>query len=158
MELRRKLQQQARRAAARGGAVQAGADGEALRPELLDALIDWLQSHDLLSAGRFMEGRVLAREGRRGSRAIAAELAQHGLSLAPEEAQRLAGADLDAACSLLQRRHPDPPQDAREQARRQRFLLARGFPPAVVREALRRSGGARHEGEDAASAGDDGPG
>lgn len=144
LELRRKLLQAARRPAARGEAAAEPPD-----PQALDALIAWLEAHDLLSPGRFVAGRVLAREGRRGSRAIAAELGRHGLSLAPDEARRLADADLEAACALLQRRHPGPPQDARERARRHRFLLARGFPPEAIREALRRSGGASHEDPDA---------
>jgi regulatory protein len=56
----------------------------------IEALLDWLEANRFLSAERFAESRVHAREARFGNRRIRAELAQHGVALTPEVAQALA--------------------------------------------------------------------
>ena len=63
----------------------------------VEALLDWLEANRYLSAERFAESRVHARAARFGNRRIQAELAQHGVALAPEVAQALSESELQRA-------------------------------------------------------------
>ncbi len=124
IELRRKL----RRHAARN---EEGADAEACH-SAVEALLDWLEAEALLSAERFAESRVHAREARFGSLRIKAELAQHGIALSSEAAQSLADTELQRATAVRERRFATPPRDAAQHAAQSRFLLGRGFSSHVI--------------------------
>ena len=104
----------------------------------VEALLDWLEAHRYLSAERFAESRVHARAARFGSRRIQAELAQHGVALAPEAARALAESELQRAAAVRERRFRAPPRDAAERAAQARFLAGRGFSPEVIQRVLRR--------------------
>ena len=104
----------------------------------VEALLDWLEANRYLSAERFAESRVHARAARFGNRRIEAELAQHGVVLAPEAAQALAESELQRARAVRERRFRAPPKDAAERAAQARFLAGRGFSAEVIRELLRR--------------------
>jgi len=104
----------------------------------IEALLDWLEANRFLSAERFAESRVHAREARFGNRRIRAELAQHGVALTPEVAQALAESELQRAAAVRERRFQDPPKDAAERAAQARFLAGRGFSPEVIQRVLRR--------------------
>jgi regulatory protein len=150
-ELRRKLlraaQAQARaeaalddaggagRDAAGEGAGDAAADMDGLAAQV-DTLLDTLQAKGLLSEQRFVESRVRQRSAGMGAVRIQRELAQHGLSLPPQALQQLRGSELKRAAELCRRRFAGPPADARERARRMRFLAGRGFSGDVIRRAL----------------------
>jgi regulatory protein len=150
-ELRRKLlraaQAQARaeaalddaggagRHAAGEGAGDAAADMDGLAAQV-DTLLDTLQAKGLLSEQRFVESRVRQRSAGMGAVRIQRELAQHGLSLPPQALQQLRGSELKRAAELCRRRFAGPPADARERARRMRFLAGRGFSGDVIRRAL----------------------
>ena len=112
-------------------------DGDRRREEV-DALLDWLEANRYLSSERFAESRVHAREARFGNRRIRAELAQHGVALAPEAAAALAASELQRAAAVRERRFSALPQDAAERAAQARFLAGRGFSPEVIQRVLRR--------------------
>jgi len=112
-------------------------DGDRRRDEV-EALLDWLETNRYLSSERFAESRVHAREARFGNRRIRAELAQHGVALAPEAAAALAATELQRAAAVRERRFKDLPQDAAERAAQARFLAGRGFSPEVIQRVLRR--------------------
>ena len=102
------------------------------------AVLDWLEEQRFLSAERFVESRIHAREGRFGSLRIRAELAQHGLELPSQVARTLAETELERAAAVRERRFADAPADAAGQAKQSRFLSARGFSPEAIRQLMRR--------------------
>ena len=104
----------------------------------VEALLDWLEANRYLSAERFAESRVHARAARFGNRRIQAELAQHGVALAPEVAQALSESELQRAAAVRERRFQAPPRDASERAAQARFLAGRGFSAEVIQRVLRR--------------------
>jgi len=149
LELRAKLLRhaaaEARVRAAEAEAGGAGSEGDGGdggegggRPAEVEALLDWLEANRFLSAERFAESRVHAREARFGNRRIRAELAQHGVALAPEVARALAASELQRAAAVRERRFQEPPKDAAERAAQARFLASRGFSPEVIQRVLRR--------------------
>lgn len=145
VELRAKLLRHAAaeaRAQAHGEAVAvAGADvgdgGDGRQTEV-EALLDWLEANRFLSAERFVESRVHAREARFGNRRIRAELAQHGMAVSPEMALALAESELQRAAAVRERRFAGPPGSAAERAAQTRFLAGRGFSPEVIQRLMRR--------------------
>ena len=104
----------------------------------VEALLDWLEANRYLSAERFAESRVHARAARFGNRRIQAELAQHGVALAPEVAQARSESELQRAAAVRERRFQAPPRDASERAAQARFLAGRGFSAEVIQRILRR--------------------
>ena len=112
----------------------------------VEALLDWLEANRYLSAERFAESRVHARAARFGNRRIQAELAQHGVALAPEVAQALSESELQRAAAVRERRFQAPPA-RRIRARRagplprRARLLGRGDParPAPLTTGLGRA-------------------
>ena len=140
VELRAKLLRhvaaEARAKARDGGAEDA--DGDEARREEVEALLDWLEAHRYLSAERFAESRIHAREARFGNRRIRAELARHGVAVPAEAASALAESELQRATAVCERRFAGPPVDAAERAARARFLAGRGFSPEVIQRLIRR--------------------
>lgn len=150
-ELRRKLlrieQQRARLAAARP-ADEAGdpppvlededdGDGEASEAAI-DALLDTLAAEGYLDETRFVESRMHLRAGRFGTQRIQQELAQHGLKLDADQQASLRETELERAREVWRKRFgAEPSIEPSERARQARFLLARGFPPDLVRRLLR---------------------
>ncbi len=119
-----------------GGDAGAGA-GEQRQAEV-ESLLDWLEANRFLSAERFVESRVHAREARFGNRRIRAELAQHGVAVSPEVAQALKESELQRAAAVRERRFQELPRDAAERAAQARFLAGRGFSPEVIQRLMRR--------------------
>ena len=120
-----------------GDTGEEGDEGDRRHAEV-EALLDWLEANRYLSAERFAESRVHAREARFGNRRIRAELAQHGVALSPEVSQALAESELQRAAAVRERRFQEPPRDAAERAAQARFLAGRGFSPEVIQRVLRR--------------------
>jgi regulatory protein len=105
----------------------------------LRALLDALEAQGWLDAQRFAASLV-RRRARYGSARIAQELRSHGLADAQVEQalrEREGGDEAARALAALRRRHPQPAADAKERARQQRFLLARGYTADAVRAALK---------------------
>jgi regulatory protein len=91
-------------------------------------LAEQLSAQGLLSAERYVEGRLRTRAPRLGARRLAVELAQQGLKPEGEAWEQVQASEAERAQALLQRRFGDlPPPDAKERARRVRFLVGRGF-------------------------------
>ena len=132
-ELRRKL---LRHAAAVAQATEEQEQNPAEVSARVEALLELLQAKGLLSEERFIESRVRLRSPRLGTRRIEAELSQHGLELTPQAQQQLRASELQRAAQLCQRRFAGPAADARERARRMRFLAGRGFSGEVIRKVL----------------------
>ena len=151
-EMRRKLLQRA--LVGGGGSVCPGdnrgsgavADDPEAAAERVEQVIAWLLENRHLSEERFAESRVHARSARFGNLRIRSELAQHGVQLAPAAAAELAASEAERAFGVWQRKYGRPPTDARERARQVRFLISRGFSPAVVAQLMRRCGRAGEEG------------
>lgn len=145
VELRRKLLSSERRmrAAAHEAALEAAPiedDADAIEAAV-EAVLDALAADGYLDESRFIESRVHVRAGRFGAQRIQQELAQHGLRLDPEQQAALRATELDRAREVWLRRFgPEPEREAAAQARQTRFLLARGFPPELVRRLLRSQG------------------
>lgn len=103
----------------------------------VEALIDWLRAHRYLSEERFLESRIHARSSRYGNLRIRQELAQHGLALSAESAQRLKDSEHERALEVWRRKFGAPASDASERARQARFLAQRGFSADVISRVLR---------------------
>lgn len=114
-----------------------------VEPADASAALDKLESQDFQNDERFAEMLVRSRIGSGyGPLRIRAELsAQHGLDSAAIEAAIAAevessGIDwLEEACRQLQRRFRQPAADPAERMKRAQFLLRRGFPSDVARQA-----------------------
>ena len=117
---------------------EAGDEGD--RRAEVEALLDWLEANRYLSAERFAESRVHAREPPASATgASGRELAQHGVALV---ARGLSGAGASRSCNAPPRcasaASRQPPRDAAERAAQARFLAGRGFSPEVIQRVLRR--------------------
>ncbi len=143
VELRRKLRRYAAASRAAEGDSGSPADSEVEPADResehaeVEAVLDWLEAQRYLSAERFVESRIHARETRFGSLRIKAELAQHGLSLSPEAAHTLAETEAARAAAVRARRFSELPKDAAERAKQSRFLAARGFSPEAIHRLMR---------------------
>ena len=110
----------------------------------LAALLDELQALGLLDEQRFAESLARRRQAKYGRQRIALELRSHGLD--GDLVDHVLGAQRESellrAQHILRRRYPEPAATAKERARQQRFLLARGFGREVVMQAIRGERGA----------------
>ena len=142
-ELRRKLLPHA--VAEAEAAAEAGAPmAEPAPGARVDALLDWLETHNYLSHERFAESRVHARAPRFGNLRIRQELKQHQVAVSAEALQALRDSELQRACAVLVRKFAAAPGNQAERARQARFLVGRGFSPEVIARALRRDGAEQH--------------
>ncbi|WP_371262164.1 regulatory protein RecX [Rhizobacter sp. Root404] len=114
----------------------------------VDAVLDWLETHNYLSQERFVESRVHARSARFGNLRIRQELKQHQVALGADAAQALKDSELARARAVRERKFPMWPADAAERARQARFLAGRGFSPDVISRALRGASRPRDPDED----------
>ena len=103
----------------------------------VDAVLDWLETHNYLSQERFVESRVHARLARFGNLRIRQELKQHQVALSAEAAQALKDSELQRARAVRERKFSAWPVSAAERAKQARFLAGRGFSPEVIGRALR---------------------
>ena len=115
----------------------AGVDNTPTAAQRVDDVLDWLQARDYLSDARFAESRTHARSAKFGNLRIRLELAQHGVSLAPESVQRLKDSEFERARDLQARKFPHLPSSAAEHAKQSRFLAARGFSADSIRQVMR---------------------
>jgi len=138
LELRRKLLAHALQAQnSAGGAAPRRTPPTPETQASVEALLEWLAAHGLLSEARFLEARVRTRAARHGNLRIRQELAQHGLRLAPEEAQALQESEFARAREVWARKFAGSAIDAAGRARQMRFLAGRGFSSEVIRRVLR---------------------
>ncbi len=125
-ELQRKLMRAVQQAAVHGE--EAPSDDPVDAQTTVSELLDQLAAQGLLSDARYIDSRLRTRAPRLGARRLAAELAQQGLKPEGETWADVQATEHERALALLLRRFGDaPPPDAKERARRVRFLVARGF-------------------------------
>ncbi len=122
--------------------------GAASPAERVDAVLDWLETHQHLSQERFVESRIHARAPRFGNLRIRQELKQHQVALPALAAQALRDSELQRALAVRERKFDAPPSNLAERARQARFLAGRGFSPDVIARALRASSRAASDDED----------
>ena len=123
------------------GSDDAGADPALAIAAEIDQLLIWLQSQGYLNEQRFIESRLHLRSQRFGGLRIKQELAQHGLTLSPEQAQTLRDGELDRAREVRRRKFgEEAPVEQADRAKQSRFLAARGFSPETIRRALKAQG------------------
>ena len=105
----------------------------------IEPLLDELQSRGFLSEARYVASVVHRRAERFGVARIRQELLSKGTPAAEmaEALTALRATELERARELWRRRFGQPPADAREAARQDRFLMARGFSSEIVRQVLR---------------------
>ncbi|HPR06131.1 MAG TPA: recombination regulator RecX [Denitromonas sp.] len=109
-------------------------------PEEIVALLERLEDVDLQSDARFAESYVRSRQARYGSRRIALDLKQRGVSddlIAAALDEGSEGDDQARARDVWAKKFGTPPVDAREWARQARFLQGRGFGADVIHRILK---------------------
>lgn len=106
--------------------------------EDITALLDDFTERGWISEARYTDMLVTARQGKYGSRRVAQELREKGVS-----EETIAAAlpdilenDVVTARAVWARKFGVPASDAAERARQIRFLLGRGFPLDTVYKAL----------------------
>ena len=107
------------------------------------ALLDDFQQRGWLSEQRFVEQVVHARSSKYGSRHIAHELREKGVS---EEAiaaalPQLKESELETARAVWLKKFGQPPEDAKARAKQMRFMASRGFGMDVILKVLRQEQG-----------------
>lgn len=107
-------------------------------PDELDTLLDDLQARGWLSDARFAEQMVNAKQNRYGSRRIAFELREKGVSdeLISATLDNLKGTELERARAVWARKFGHAAATGQERARQARFLQSRGFGWEVIAQVL----------------------
>ncbi|NWG87080.1 MAG: recombination regulator RecX [Hydrogenophilaceae bacterium] len=102
------------------------------------ALLDRLEARNHLSDARYAEAVRHARSGKYGSRRLAHELREKGVSetLVESAVAEARESDLSVARAAWAKKFGVLPADAKERARQHRFLLGRGFPAEIVRRVV----------------------
>lgn len=111
---------------------------EAESEEQLEAVLDALQTQNLLSDDRYARQRVVARAGRYGNARLRQELRQTGISdegiaaALPE-----AGDEAERCQSVWAKKFGEMPHTPEERAKQMRFLQYRGFSGEAIRRVMR---------------------
>jgi regulatory protein len=105
----------------------------------IEALLNWLEQSNFLSAERFSESLVNRRASRFGNRRIFSELQSHGLEAGMFDAikETLVVGESDRAADVLRKKYGRPPENAEMRAKYSRFLLQRGFSGRAIAEAMK---------------------
>lgn len=111
-------------------------------PAEITAVLDRLAAAGLLSDERAAASVLNSQAARSGQRRLQQLLQAKGLpeALVRQSLAEVRGSEFDRAWALWQRRYGQPPQDAAQRARQQRFLAARGFSFDIVARVLRQAG------------------
>lgn len=107
-------------------------------PEELSCVLDSLEQHGLLSAGRMVEQVVHARRSKFGSQRIVNELQQKGIdeNLIAAALPHLKETELETARTVWLKKFGAKPVNAKERAKQIRFLMSRGFTSEIIRQVL----------------------
>jgi regulatory protein len=110
-------------------------------PADIAAVLDRLQTENLLSDRRFAEGLARVRGARYGSARVAQDLRARGVTgeVAASLVGDLKAGEAELARTVWQKKFGSAPADARERARQMRFLQARGFAPEVIHKVVPRA-------------------
>ena len=109
--------------------------------ELIDKVLDQLQSEKLLSDQRYAESVVRVRGARYGSARVAQDLRNGGVSgeLADGLVRELKASDAQRALEAWQKRFGEPAADNAGRVKQMRFLQSRGFSPDIIRKVVPRA-------------------
>jgi regulatory protein len=107
--------------------------------ELLNQLLDDLESKKLLSEARFVEVLARSRGQRFGAARVKQELRAHGVQadLVRSTVSDLQKSEFERARTVWQRRFGVEASDPAGRAKQMRFLAGRGFSDEVVRKVVR---------------------
>lgn len=107
-------------------------------PGQLGRVLDDLQAKGFIDHQRVAESVVHRRGAQLGAMRIRHELQAKGLDteLVAQAVQALRATELERALAVWHRKFEHPPTDARERAKHQRFLAARGFDGEIIRRVL----------------------
>jgi regulatory protein len=136
-ELRRKLLQHLRKLHSEAGSEPAEPTEPIHADQQVDDVLAWLQDKGYFNEQRFVESRVHVRESRYGNLRIRQELAQHGVTLDADQAQRLKETELARAHEVWVRKFGAAASDPAGRAKQQRFLAGRGFSAEVIRRVVK---------------------
>ena len=114
--------------------------GDAADSGSIDALLDHLESLDLLSDARFAQSYVRSRQARLGNRRLRQELKQKGVAEHLIDDALQDGTESDDAMrarEVWRKKFGEQPTDARAWARQARFLQGRGFGADIIHRILK---------------------
>lgn len=108
-------------------------------PGQLARVLDELQQRGFIDERRVAESIIHRRAARLGASRVRQELAGKGLApeLVAEAVESLKATEFERARQVWLKKYGQPPADAAQHARQARFLVARGFAPAVVSRVLK---------------------
>lgn len=107
----------------------------------IEVLLDDFAKRGWLSEARYVEMVVQARQGKFGSRRIAHELREKGVSEEGVAAalSEVRDGELESARAVWAKKFGSLPADAKEKARQIRFLASRGFGQETIYKVMRGS-------------------
>lgn len=113
----------------------------------VEILLDELAGKGWLSEQRFTNQLIHSKRGRFGSRLVAHELQEHGISdtLVNEARSELKAYDYANAAEVWRKKFGEVPKDTKEKAKQIRFLQSRGFDLGVILQVLKHHGAAIDE-------------
>ena len=100
-------------------------------PEVLQGVLDWLESTKQLSNQRFAESRAHVLSRKYGAAHIRHDLRARGVDAALVDALPIEG-EMERAKAILARKYREPASTREEKAKRARFLQSRGFSYEVI--------------------------
>ena len=100
-------------------------------PEVLQGVLDWLESTKRLSNQRFAEQRAHVLSRKYGAAHIRHDLRARGVDAALVDALPIEG-EMERAKAILARKYREPASTRDEKAKRARFLQSRGFSYEVI--------------------------
>ena len=108
-------------------------------PEEVEAVLNWLESSNFMSAERFSDSLVNRRSARFGNQRILAELQTHQLDSVEIQRvkEQLSETELERAVAVLHRKFPQAPADHEERMKQSRFLQQRGFSGKAIQQAMK---------------------
>ena len=108
-------------------------------PEEVEAVLNWLESSNFMSAERFSDSLVNRRSARFGNQRILAELQTHQLDSVEIQRvkEQLSETELERAVAVLHRKFPKAPADHEERMKQSRFLQQRGFSGKAIQQAMK---------------------
>lgn len=105
----------------------------------IEALLDDFAKRGWLSEARYVDMVVQARQGKFGSRRIAHELREKGVSEEGVAAalSEVRDGELESARAVWAKKFGSLPADAKEKAKQMRFLASRGFGQETIYKVVR---------------------
>lgn len=108
----------------------------------IEALLDELAGKGWLSEQRFTDQLIHAKRGKYGSRMVAHELQEHGISeeVVDHARSELKTQDYSNAAEVWRKKFGELPKDTKEKAKQIRFLQSRGFDLGIILQVLKHNG------------------